>query len=139
LAIVRIVDCLRRLWDAALDLSGEQRSMIILFIVSIVCAILWSLFVLFANSMSDSAQGDFRGGGSIVVAWVIVIIFFFAWFSGRAHAADLDLPRDFLRHHAKNLAPLQAAPVPVSITIGKTAINGVCTQRLKEAKLCASH
>lgn len=45
----------------------------LLFGFALGCAILWTGFVVFANMMRSSSTGDdFIGGGTIVVAWLIV-------------------------------------------------------------------
>lgn len=52
--------------------------MIVLAILASIAAPLWTLFVLFANSMRSS-PGDFIGGGTIAAAWAVVIVLWLAW------------------------------------------------------------
>lgn len=54
--------------------------MIILAIVATIASILWSLFVLFANSMSDAPQADPIGIGTIGFAWIVTIVLWIACF-----------------------------------------------------------
>jgi hypothetical protein len=46
----------------------------VLFWLSLSAAVLWTLFVLYANSVRLPDPGPFRGGESLVVVWSIVVI-----------------------------------------------------------------
>ncbi len=52
---------------------------IILAIVATLGAVIYSWIVLMANVMS-SASGPFKGGTSMVVAWVAVALLWAAWY-----------------------------------------------------------
>jgi hypothetical protein len=43
----------------------------LLFGFALGCAILWTAFIVFANMMKSSGTGDFVGGGTIAVAWLV--------------------------------------------------------------------
>ena len=45
-----------------------------LFLIALAAAILWTAFVWFANAMKPAETGPFIGGGTIVVAWLIVAV-----------------------------------------------------------------
>lgn len=53
--------------------------MLVLSIISTLCAIVWSVFVVFANGMSDSPSSGFQGKWSIIGAWVLVAILWLGW------------------------------------------------------------
>lgn len=55
--------------------------MIILAIAATIAAILWLLFVLYANSMRSS-PGEFVGKGTIIAAWIGVAVMWLAWWFG---------------------------------------------------------
>lgn len=46
----------------------------VLFFLALACAIAWTAFVVFANGMKPAETGPFIGGGTIVVAWVVVAV-----------------------------------------------------------------
>jgi hypothetical protein len=43
-----------------------------LFFMVLVCAVLWTGFVVFANMMKPAETGGFVGLNTLVVAWLIV-------------------------------------------------------------------
>lgn len=47
--------------------------MIPLAVVATICALIWTVFVLFANAMRDG-DGEFVGTDSIILSWVGVVI-----------------------------------------------------------------
>ena len=49
--------------------------MTVFAVIAVLAAIVWSLFVLAANSMSDNPSAGFQGGGTIVIAWLIAAVF----------------------------------------------------------------
>ena len=49
--------------------------MTFLAIIAVVAAMVWSLFVCAANSMSDNPCAGFQAGGTIVIAWLIAAVF----------------------------------------------------------------
>lgn len=55
--------------------------MIILGIAATLAAIVWSLFVLYANSMRSS-PGAFVGAGTIWAAWISAAVMWLAWWFG---------------------------------------------------------
>lgn len=56
--------------------------MIVLAIIATIASVIWTLFVFFANSMSDSPGGAFQGGWSIGAAWLVTIILWATWAIG---------------------------------------------------------
>ncbi|SEE51693.1 hypothetical protein [Bradyrhizobium lablabi] len=52
--------------------------MIVLAIVATICAVLTSLIVLYANSMSPTGY-EFIGVGYIWLAWIAAAVFWLAW------------------------------------------------------------
>lgn len=54
----------------------------VLFFVALAAAILWTGFVVFANGMKTSDMGGFLGGGTLVVAWLVVAIIGAIGFAG---------------------------------------------------------
>jgi hypothetical protein len=52
--------------------------MIVLAIVATLAAVVWSFFVLFANSMRSS-PGEFQGVGIVAAAWLGVAVMWLAW------------------------------------------------------------
>lgn len=64
--------------------------MIVLAIVATIGALIWSFGVMFANGMRSS-PGKFQGGGTIIAAWVVVVILWLAWSVDKAASTrDLD-------------------------------------------------
>ena len=53
--------------------------MIVFAIIGFFAAIVWSLFVIMANGMSDAPMLGFQGGGTIAVAWIVEAILILAW------------------------------------------------------------
>lgn len=56
--------------------------MILLAILATLAAVVWSLFVVFANGMSDWPSAGFQGRGTIWAAWVVVAVLWLAWWFG---------------------------------------------------------
>lgn len=56
--------------------------MIVLSFVATVFAIVWSIFVVCANGMSDAPQDGFRGGWMIGAAWFCVAVMWLGWWIG---------------------------------------------------------
>ena len=56
--------------------------MIVLAIIATVAAVLWSLFVMGANGMSDSSAHQFEGGWTIALIWLAALALWFAWSVG---------------------------------------------------------
>jgi hypothetical protein len=46
-----------------------------LAVIAVIAAIVWSLFVVAANGMSDAPSAGFQGGDTIVIAWLIAAVF----------------------------------------------------------------
>lgn len=46
----------------------------VLLAVALICAILWTAFVVFANMMKPAETGGFVGSGTLIVAWLIVFV-----------------------------------------------------------------
>lgn len=44
----------------------------LLFAIALALAMLWTALVWFANMMKPAETGGFVGGGSLIVAWLIV-------------------------------------------------------------------
>ena len=49
--------------------------MTVFAVIAVIAAIVWSLFVIAANGMSDAPSAGFKGGGTIVIAWPIAAVF----------------------------------------------------------------
>ena len=49
--------------------------MTVLAILAVLGAIVWTLFVIAANGMSDAPTLGFQGGGSLIAAWLIAGVF----------------------------------------------------------------
>ena len=55
--------------------------MMILAIVATIAAVVWTVFVEYANNMRSS-PGDFVGSGSISVGWILAAVMWLAWWFG---------------------------------------------------------
>lgn len=56
--------------------------MLFLAIVATIGAIMWGVFVLYANGMSSSPSQDFQGGLSVAAGFVIALVLWIAWAVG---------------------------------------------------------
>lgn len=80
--------------------------MIVLAIIATIGAGIWSAFVVFGNGMRAS-PGQFVGRGTILVAWIMVVLLWLAWGVDKAYAHDHKRPmlNDWLKSlHSKNKA-----------------------------------
>lgn len=53
--------------------------MILLAILATGGAMVWTGFVVMANSMSDSPSTPFQGKFSMLAAWALALVFWLAW------------------------------------------------------------
>lgn len=70
-----------RLFRTTADKAKEKYEMIVFAILATLAAPVVSAAVLYANMMSDS-PGPLRFKGIMIVSWVAVIVFWFAWWIG---------------------------------------------------------
>lgn len=54
-------------------------ALLILSIIFTILAVLTSIFIMFANGMSDSPSTPFQGIGIILIAWLAAGLFWFLW------------------------------------------------------------
>jgi hypothetical protein len=55
---------------------------LIIAVVATVVAGIWTVITLVANAMSDARTVGFQGGGTLILAWLSVLYFWFSWYVG---------------------------------------------------------
>jgi cation transport ATPase len=60
----------------------KEMTMIVLVILALLASIAISIFIVFANGMSDSPSTPFVGGWIIAAAWFVTAALWLAWLVG---------------------------------------------------------